>query len=122
MITVYRLGRETAYRILRISLGALGAERALRMLSGRSLHDREFIVQGEGHVLRCNVSTTPGWHQDGPEATIHLTHDAAGRLLSALRPLVGEYSVPDLPGLIFVVEESVIRDEGGREIERRGRA
>lgn len=120
MIHVDRLGLESADGVLRITLGALGAERVLRMLTGRSLHNREFLVRGEGQVLRCDVAGAPGWHLDGSEATVHLTRDAAVRLRSALRPLVGEYSVPELPDLILIVEETVIRDETGREIGRIG--
>lgn len=117
-----RLGLESATGGLCIALGALGAERVLRMLTGRSLHQREFLVRGEGRVLRCNVAAVPGWHLDGSEATVHLTLEAAEQLRRVLRPLVGEYSVPGLPEVIFVIEESVIRDQARGEIERRGKA
>lgn len=119
-IHVDRLGLESTDSGFRVALGALGAERVLRMLTGRSMHKREFFISGDGQVLRCNIAAEPGWHLDGSEATVHLTVRAAEQLRGVLRPVVGEYSVPELPGITFVVEETLIRDQAGRVVERRG--
>jgi suppressor of fused len=119
-IHVDRLGLESSNHGLKVELGALAAERLLRMLRGRSLHGREFFVSGEGRVLRCNVASDSGWHVDGAEATVHLTVEAADAFVRTFRPEVGEYVVPGLPEVSFLVEETLIRDQAGRVIERRG--
>ncbi len=104
--------------VLRITLGALGAERVLRMLTGGSLHKREFLVRGEGPVVRCNVASAPGSHLDGSEATVHLTLDTGGAHSVPWWGCTRSRSYP----VLFAVDETVIRDQAGREIDRRGQA
>ena len=57
---------------------------------------------------------------DGTSVDLAIPADAASRLASILQPKSGVYSIPEVPGLVIDVEQTIVRDKDGNETERVG--
>jgi len=109
--------------VVRITTGAIVVEGLVDLLNGRCAVGREAIVWGPAGSIQFIPGEAFGWHvvpNDPTVLHIEVPPAAARDLAAAIRPVAGEYSVPSMPTLIVTIQESVIRDQNGAEVERIG--
>src|SRR5215471_10821027 len=97
---------------LTVILGASGVLDLQALLRGRVGFDRFFHVIGPELVVTFMGADSFGWRiVDGEgEAEVTLPSAGARALAGALRPIRGDYQVPELPGLTLRIVPSEIRD------------
>jgi hypothetical protein len=107
----------------RLTIGALVVERFGLLLTRRCAMGRDAYLKGPEMAVMIAPASEFACHPDPSDQIIlrlELPADGARALAASLRPVVGEYSVPDLPGLVVAVEQTIIRDQEGNETGRVG--
>jgi suppressor of fused-like protein len=108
---------------VRVTVGALVVERFGLLLTRRCALGREAYLRGPEMAVQIVPGATFGFHPIADDPSIlhlELPPDGARALAASLRPVVGEYSAPGLPGLVIAVEQTIIRDQQGNETSRVG--
>jgi hypothetical protein len=91
---------------VRIALDATAVPNLLRLLRGRTLHGRPFLlVRGEEQVLEVTLGERLQWRTDPvePVLTLEAPLELAEGLLETVRPQPGTYVHPTAPQLTIVV-------------------
>ncbi len=103
-----------------LTLGALSIDAVVTLLRQRVSHGLDGWVQGPGASVVFHAGTA--WSRTTQEQTLSLsvTPDMAITLAATLAPRVGRYAIPEAPGLVVRVEETIVRDARGDEIGRVG--
>ncbi|MET7419241.1 suppressor of fused domain protein [Dactylosporangium sp. NPDC005555] len=105
----------------RLIVGAHAVERIAAILRGRLRFGRTFVVDGpDSSVEFSSGSYGLGAGNDSHILRIVLTDEALDHLTGVLVPLSGVSPVPEAPGLIVDVRQSLIRDSDGNVVERIG--
>jgi hypothetical protein len=108
---------------VQITTGALVVDGLQVLLSGRCALGRPATIWGTSQSIQFIPSERLGWHDVPSEPLIlhlEIPPDGARELAATLRPVVGTYSVPSMPGLVVSVKETVVTDSKGNEVERLG--
>lgn len=110
---------------VKITIGAMVIDRFQIHLTRRCALGHDAVVWCPGASIRIIPAATFGWHVVPSEPTVlHLEvpPEGARELAACLKPLMGTYAAPSLPGLLVDVTETVVRDQQGNEVERIGGA
>jgi suppressor of fused len=101
-----------------VTLGANGVRDLVMLLPGRIPFGRELTVWAHDAAVAFRPAGAPGRSvvEDGYLA-IDMPADAALSLSRTLAPIAGEYSIAALPGIVFRVERSEIKDGDGNVVD-----
>lgn len=105
----------------RLVLGAIAVGSLRRMLAGRTLHGRKFLLEGDREVVVVEPSESgPSWSIQDEVLVLRLDPPAARAILADLSPRRGTFSWALLPGLELVVRPTRITGPRGEVIETIG--
>ncbi len=102
-----------------VVLGATAVPLLQEILPGRIPFGRGFALAARGAAVRFEPGT-PAARSDKEGALVHLDAATTTALVSTLAARRGEYLVPGLPGAVFEVRPSLIRDRDGNVTETIG--
>ena len=105
---------------LEVTIGATAVEDLTIMLEGRVALGREAFLQGPERRLDIVPGEQIEWHPHANEDLGLTIPPGVAATAGALPVRAGRYDWPDADGLILVVEQTIIRDQGGNEIGRVG--
>lgn len=104
-----------------VRLGAIAVGSLRRMLEGRTLHGRKFLLEGDREVVVVEPAREgASWGVDEEVLVLRLDPAAARAMLVDLEPRRGTFSWPELPGLELVVLPTKITGPTGEVIETVG--
>lgn len=104
-----------------LRLGAIAVSSLRRMLEGRTLHGRKFLLEGDREVVVVEPARDgAGWTIQEEVLVVRLDDAAALAMLEDLEPRRGTFTWPELPGLELQVLPTRIRGPGGEVIETVG--
>lgn len=101
----------------RVVIGARAVDGLVRKLRSRLAHGRPFTLVGRGKAVRLEPADAPGWEAEDETLAVRLPPAAVGALRQTLKPVRGEYTWPELPGVTVEVRPSEITDPDGNVIE-----
>lgn len=105
----------------RLVLGAIAVGSLRRMLAGRTLHGRTFLLEGDREVVVVEPSADgPSWSIEDEVMVLRLDPPTARAMLDDLSPRRGTFSWSRLPGLQLVVRPTRITGPRGEVIETIG--
>ena len=96
-----------------INLPAFLIRDLLHRLSGRIPFGRDFALRGTDSLVIFNRDDTVGWQQESDHLSVQLDGGAFGALRQTVRPKAGDYSIPQLEGIVFRVHKTEIKDTEG---------
>lgn len=104
-----------------VRMGAIAVGSLRRMLEGRTLHGRKFLLEGDREVVVVEPARDgAGWAIEEQVLVVRLDDAAAQAMLEDLEPRRGTFSWPELPGLELQVLPTRIRGPGGEVIQTVG--
>jgi len=103
-----------------VRLGAGHVEGLLQSLSLRLPFGRDLIVAGPDQAIRFAPGDSVAATEENGELGFALTPAALDAMRATLRPVVGEYQVQGLPGVVWKVEKTIIRDAAGNAVRTIG--
>lgn len=103
-----------------VTVGAIAVPSLRTLLSGRVARGQAAWLRGPDATLVLRPGETWTHVRDGDRLVLTMPSAAASRLSASLAERVGTYMVEDLPGLTFVVQETVVTDQKGEEVGRIG--
>jgi hypothetical protein len=107
---------------VRVSLGAYAIEGIADLLRRRPGRGLDGWVQGRDALVVFHAGDAWDVVTEDDVLTLTMPATVAVALAGTLRPEVGTYAVPAAPGLVVAVEETIVRDAKGNEIESVGQA
>lgn len=115
-IAVDRLAWHADDDRLIIVVGAIAVPRIHRMIEGRLLLGRGFLVSGPAIAVAVRPATALDWQDVGDgKVDVGLPDEVAGRVVSQVLPIAGTYDVADR--LRIEVERTVVIDQSGAEVD-----
>ncbi|PSJ42094.1 suppressor of fused domain protein [Allosphingosinicella deserti] len=103
-----------------IRMGAGHVEELLESLSLRLPFGRELFLASSGEAITFAPGEPMALTEENGQLRVTLTPAALDALRATLRPVVGEYRVPGLPGVVWEVEQTNIRDAAGNIVRTIG--
>ncbi|MBX9622454.1 MAG: suppressor of fused domain protein [Gemmataceae bacterium] len=101
----------------RVAIGARAVDGLVRKLRSRLGHGRPFTLTGRPQSVRLEPAGGPGWEADGDTLAVRLPPAAVAAMRATLKPVRGEYTWPELPGVTVEVRPSEVTDAAGRVVE-----
>ncbi|WP_420139104.1 suppressor of fused domain protein [Sphingomonas sp.] len=125
MLFVPALGWSRQQRILRspltiIRMGAGHIEELLQALALRLPFGRPLSLVGSDQSILFTPGEAAAASEDDGRLRVKLDPAALEQLRAALKPATGTYRVPILPGIVWEVEQTVIRDAEGAVVRTVG--
>lgn len=119
------LGWSSRQRLLRsavtvIRMGAGHIDELLQSLALRLPFGRPLFLVGSEQSILLVPGESAAATEDDSQLRITLTPTALDELRATLRPVIGEYRVQSLPGIVWDVEQTVIRDAAGAVVRTVG--
>lgn len=96
-----------------IRLGAGHVEELLQSLSMRLPFGRDLFLAGSGQAIEFTPGESMVVREEGDHLHVSLNPTALEAVCATLRPVVGEYRVRGLPGIVWEVEQTNIRNAAG---------
>ena len=107
-------------RRLTVTIGANGVSDLIAILPSRIAFQREFALIAK-QVVSFVPAETFRWEEiDATAVRIALSAQAAIELSETLQVKAGEYNIPSMPGVLVVIEPSMIRDVDDKIVEQIG--
>ena len=110
-----------------LTLGANNTEPVARLVRGRTLHGRTFLLHGPARSVVIRPADTAAAaagvevDDDNPDAlVVRLTPDLARQLIAKLQPKRGPLAVDGLPKLAVMIQPTHIRDDDGKVVRTIG--
>ena len=103
-----------------MTVGALAVEGIADLLRRRLGRGLDGWLQGPDASIRFQPGAEWSVATEDRALTLSMPAATAEALADALKPVVGTYEVAEAPGLVVVVEETIVRDQTGAEIRRVG--
>jgi len=101
---------------IEVTLGALVVDPVTLVLRGRIPFDREFVLAHEAGNLRFEPGT-PGARMVGNDVVVTLDAPTTETLCDVLQAQRGEYTVDGLPGVVFRVHPTYVKDSDGEVVQ-----
>ena len=104
-----------------LTLGAANTEPIARLIRGRTMHGRPFMLHGPQRSVVLLPADQPGVEQDGEDAlVIRLTPTVAAELIAKLQPKRGPVKIDGLPTLAIMIQPTQIRRDDGKIVRTIG--
>jgi suppressor of fused len=103
-----------------IRLGAGHVEELLQSLALRLPFGRDLLLVGSDQAIGFAPGEPVSVSEQGSELRVALTPAALDAVRATLRPEIGDYRVPAIPGIVWEVEQTIIRDAAGNLVRTIG--
>ena len=103
-----------------MTIGAFGVDGVADLLRRRVGRGLQAWLQGHNAWIQFEPADDWRLSSNGRMLTISMRPATAIALAGALRPRIGTYTIPEAPGPVIHVEETILRDSKGAEIARVG--
>jgi suppressor of fused-like protein len=113
-------GRKRGRENLELVIGAMVVDDLKMMLAGRIAFGREFTVVSPERQLALHPAQQSAWRIDRETLHIQVSPELRGELEATLQPVAGVYECPTLPGLVFKVVPTNIKDGDGKVVRKMG--
>jgi hypothetical protein len=97
-----------------VSLPAIAADAIRRLLAGRILHDKPFMLFSKKTIVAFAPAATPSCRSEKTSLIIGLTAAAVEELVLHMLPKQSEFTLQHLPKVKFRINRTEIRDKDGK--------
>lgn len=99
---------------VRLTVGAYAVDSLQRMLTGRTLHGRRFVLEGPAGLAVFDPAEADAWRIDEKTLVLDVTPALARAMIDAVKPRRGNYRWPALKGFTLHVEPTELKDPEGK--------